>query len=235
MVIELNLVISLLKLTGNGSVLIESVNRDARLPSDVTEKLLQNLQNQELVYLKDDIVETDTIGRLKLAVKAVSLGADVERVSSLLCWQEFEEIAAFTLRNNAYVVVKNVRFKHAGRKWEIDVVGCRKPLVVCVDCKHHHHGMSPSTMQKIADAQVLRTKALADTLPNVTMKLDCASWDKAKFVPAILSLLPSRVKFCDDVPIVPVLQFQDFINQLPVQVESLTYFRKEFSHLRHDS
>jgi len=128
-----------------------------------------------------------------------------------------------------------VRFKHGGRKWEIDVVGCRKPLVVCVDCKHYHHGMSPSAMQKIAEAQTQRTKALAESLPNVTMKLDCASWDKAKFVPAILSLLPSRVKFCDDVPIVPILQLQDFISQLPIQVESLTYFRKEFSHLRHDS
>ena len=235
MVVEINLIISLLKLTGTGSVLIESVNRDSRLPAEVTEKLLQNLQNQELVYLKGDLVEADTCGRLKLAVKAVSLGADVEQVSSLLCWQEFEEIAAFTLRNNSYEVAKNVRFKHGGRKWEIDVVGCRKPLVVCVDCKHYHHGMSPSAMQKIAEAQVQRTKSLADTLPNVTMKLDCASWDKAKFVPAILSLLPSRVKFCDDVPIVPVLQLQEFISQLPVQVESLTYFRKEFSHLRHDS
>ena len=235
MVVELNLVISLLKLTRAGSVLIENVNRDARIPSDVTKKLLQNLQNQELVYLKGDEVEADTSGRLKLAIKAVSLGADVEQVSSLLCWQEFEEIAAFTLRNNSYVVAKNVRFKHGGRKWEIDVVGCRKPLVVCVDCKHYHHGMSLSAMQKIAEAQTQRTKALADTLPNVTRKLDCASWDKAKFVPSILSLLPSRVKFCDDVPIVPVLQLQDFISQLPIQVESLTYFRKEFSHLRHDS
>ena len=235
MVVELNLVISLLKLTRAGSVLIENVNRDARIPSDATKKLLQNLQNQELVYLKGDEVEADTSGRLKLAIKAVSLGADVEQVSSLLCWQEFEEIAAFTLRNNSYVVAKNVRFKHGGRKWEIDVVGCRKPLVVCVDCKHYHHGMSPSAMQKIAEAQTQRTKALAESLPNVTMKLDCASWDKAKFVPAILSLLPSRVKFCDDVPIVPILQLQDFISQLPIQVESLTYFRKEFSHLRHDS
>ena len=235
MVVELNLLISLLKLTGNGSVLIESINKDARIPSDVTEELLQNLQNQELIYLKNDIVEADTSSRFKLAVKAVSLGADVEQVSSLLCWQEFEEIAAFTLRNNGYVVAKNLRFKHGGRKWEIDVVGCRKPLVVCIDCKHYHHGMSPSAMQKMAEAQAQRAEALADTLPSVTIKLDCAIWDRAKFVPAILSLLSSRVKFCDNVPIVPVLQLQDFISQLSVQVESLTYFLKEFSHLRHDS
>ena len=234
MVVELNLLISLLKLSENGSVLIESVKRDARIPADVTEKLLRNLQNQGLVYLKGDMVEADTFSRLKLAVKAVSLGGDVESVSSLLCWQEFEEIAALALRNNGYTVAKNVRFNHAGRKWEIDVVGCKKPMVVCIDCKHYHHGMSPSAMQKIAEAQAQRTKALADTLPNVKIKLDCGSWNKAKFVPAILSLLPSRAKFYDEVPIVPVLQLQDFISQLPAQVEVLAYFQKEFSHLRHD-
>jgi len=235
MVVELNLLISLLKLTGNGSALIEDVKRDARIPTEIMEKLLQNLQNHEAVYLKDGSVEVDASSRLKLAVKAVSLGADIERVSSLLCWQEFEEIAAFALRNNSYVVAKNVRFKHGGRKWEVDVVGCKKPLVVCIDCKHYHHGLSPSAMQKIAEAQVQRTEALADTLPSTTIKLDCASWDKAKFVPAILSLLPGRAKFYDEVPIVPVLQLQDFISQLPVQVEVLTYFQKEFTHLRHDS
>jgi len=235
MTVELNLLISLLKLTRNGSVLIENVKKDARIPSDVTLKLLQKLQEQELVYLKDNLVEADSCGRLKLAVRSVSLGGDVEQVSGLLCWQEFEEITAFALRNNGYVVAKNVRFKHAGRKWEIDVVGCKKPLVVCIDCKHYHHGMSPSVMQKIAEAQTQRAKALAETLLNVTVKLDCASWDKAKFVPVILSLLPSRAKFYDDVPIVPVLQLQDFVSQLPVQVESLTYFLREFNHLRHDS
>lgn len=235
MIVELNLLISLLKLTENGSVLIEDVKKEARISSEITEKLLANLQNQELIYLKGDIVEVDTSNRLKLAVKAVLLGADVERVSGLLCWQEFEEIAALALRNNGYTVAKNVRFNHGGRKWEIDVVGCRKPLVVCVDCKHYHHGMSPSAVQKIAEAQAQRTKALADVLPNTKIKLDCTGWSKAKFVPAILSLLPSKAKFYDEVPIVPVLKLQDFISQLPAQLEALAYFRKEFCRLGNDS
>ena len=232
MAVELNLLISLLKLTKDGSVLIEDAKRDARLPSEVMENLLGKLQSQGIVYLKSNFVEVGTCGRLSLAVKAISLGGDVERVSGLLCWQEFEEIAAAVLRRNGYIVVKNLRFKHEGKRWEIDVVGCRKPLVVCIDCKHYHHGMSPSVMQKIVEAQAQRAKALADTLPNVKINLECVGWDRAKFVPAVLSLLPSRSKFYVDVPIVPVLQLQDFINQLPIQVESLAYFPKKFSHLR---
>jgi len=234
MSVECNLVISLLKLTKEGSVLIESVNKDARVPSATATKLLRKLQNEGLVYLKQDSVEVDSNARLKLAVKAASLGADVENVSNLLCWQEFEEIAAFALKNNGYVVTNNVRFKHAGRKWEIDVVGCKRPLVICIDCKHWQHAIAPSVLKRIVDSQVERTRALADSLPNISLKLECTKWSNAKFIPSILSLTPSSFKFYDKVPIVPIFQLQDFINQLPACTESLKFFPKTFNSLSHN-
>ena len=234
MSVERNLIISLLKLTKEGPVLTESVNRDARIPSATARKLLGKLQNEGLVYLKSESVEVDSSMRLKLAVKGASLGADVEHISNLLCWQEFEEIAAFALKNNGYMVANNVRFKNAARKWEIDVVGCKKPLVVCIDCKHWQHAIAPSALRRIVDSQVERTKALADLLPNISLKLDCTKWSEAKFVPAILSLMPSSFKFYDKVPIVPILQLQDFISQLPVYTESLKYFSKTFNSLSHN-
>jgi Holliday junction resolvase-like predicted endonuclease len=234
MSIERELIISILKLTVDGSVSREFLNKDAKIASDITLKLLRRLQNDGMVYLKGKMVEADGSCRLKLAVKAVALGADVERISGFLRWQEFEDIAAIALERNSYVVAKNVHFKHAGRKWEIDIVGCKKPLVICIDCKHWHHGLSPSALRKIAEAQVERTRALAESLPNISLEVECAKWDKAKFVPAILVLMPGSFKFYDQVPVVPVLQLQDFLSQLPAYVESLKYFLKEFNHLRHD-
>jgi Holliday junction resolvase-like predicted endonuclease len=232
--VERNLVTSLLKLTKEGPVLIESVNKDARIPSTIAIILLEKLQNEGLIYLKQDSIEVDSNSRLKLAVKAASLGADVEHISNLLCWQEFEEIAALALKNNGYIVENNVRFKHADRRWEIDVVGCRKPLVICIDCKHWQRGMAPSVLKRIVDAQVERTRALADSLPNINLKLECTKWNKAKFIPSVLSLIPGTFKFYDKVPVVPVLQLQDFINQLPAYTESLKLFVKTFNSLSHD-
>jgi Holliday junction resolvase-like predicted endonuclease len=231
MVIERNLLISLLKLTKDGPVLIECVNQDARIALDIVRKLLETLQTEGIIYLKDDNVEVTSGNRLRLAVKAASLGADIERISAFLRWQEFEDIAAIALERNGYVVAKNVRFKHAGRRWEIDVVGCRKPLVLCVDCKHWQRGVKPSALRKIVEAQVERAQALADTLPSAALKVECVKWNKAKFVPVILSLIPSSFKFYDNVPVVPVLQLQDFLIQLPAYVESLKYSVKEFRHL----
>lgn len=231
MSIESNLLISVLKLTKGKLALIEDVKNDARLPRATTINLLEKLQTEGLLYLEQETIKADSNLRLKLAVKATTLGADIERVSNLLCWQEFELIAATALRGNGHIVSSNFRFKGAARRWEIDVVGCKKPLVICIDCKHWQHAIAPSALQRIVGAQLERTKALSDSLPSISSKLSCTKWNEAKFVPVILSLFPSSFKFYDKVPIVPVFQLQDFINQLPIFINSVSFFHKKFSSL----
>ena len=234
MSVERNLIISLLKLTKEKPALIEHVNIDARVPSLTSRTFMAKMQNEGLIYLRQDTVHADSTSRLKLAVKAISLGADVELVGNLLCWQEFEEIAAFALKNYGYTVKNNVRFTHSGHRNEVDVIGCNKPLVVCIDCKHWQHSISASMLRKIAEAQAERARSLADSLPNPKLDLECTRWKEAKFLPAVLSLTPSSIKFCDKVPIVPIFQLQDFLNQLPVHIESLKYYQKVFNSLRHN-
>ena len=192
------------------------------------------MQNEGLVYLKEDNVEADSVARLKLAIKAASLGADMEQLSNLLCWQEFEEITAFALQNYGYTVRNNIHFKNTERKFEIDVVGCKKPLVLCIDCKHWQHAISSSALRRIVEAQIERTKSFADSLPNPKLNFECTQWGNAKFFPIILALWPSAFKFYYEVPIVPVLQLQDFLNQLPVYTESLKYFSRSLSGLSHN-
>lgn len=231
MFVEQKLLIALLKLTENGAVEQEQVNIDSKLPSTTTLLLLEKLQKEKLLYLKNNMVEVESQSRLKLAVKAVQLGADIERVSNYLKWQEFESMATLALDFNGYFTNKNFRFKYAGRRWEIDVVGCKKPLVVCIDCKQWHYGMHPSTVKNMVESQAARVSAFADSLPSISTDLPCLKWDYAKFVPVILTLVPFRAKFCDNVPVVSVLQLQDFVSKLPLQVESLRYVSRAFSHL----
>jgi hypothetical protein len=225
------MIISLLKLSKESTVLVKNVKDDAKLPLETTYVLLEKLQSEDLLNLKEEFVEVSVDDRLKLAVKAVSLGADVQHVSDFLCWQEFEEITAMALRNNGFVVSKNVRFKHAGRKWEIDAVGCKRPLVICIDCKHWGRAMAPSVLGKISEAQADRAKALSEALPDVKLQLECTKWKNAQFIPAILSLIPGNFKFYDDIPIVSVLQLQDFLCQLPAYMYSFKAFSKVFDHL----
>lgn len=231
MSIEKNLLLSILKLTEKGPAKQELVKIDARAPSSLSSMLLLKLQNENLVYLNNGLIEANPKSRLRIAIKAIEMGANVEQVSDFLRWQEFEEMAAFALESNGYVVEKNLRFKHEGKRWEIDVVGCKKPLVVCIDCKRWHHGMHDSSLGRMVSSQSERVVAFSKSLPSNSLNLQCVKWNQARFVPVILSLIQVNSKFYDGVPIVPVLQLQDFISQMPLHVESLKYFTREFTHL----
>ena len=109
----------------------------------------------------------------------------------------------------------------------------KNPWSVCIDCKHWQHTISDSALKRIVDLQSERTHALADSLPNINLKLECTKWEKAKFIPTVLSLIPSAYKFYDNVPVVPVLQLQDFICQLPAYTDDLKFFPKTFKTLSH--
>jgi Holliday junction resolvase-like predicted endonuclease len=225
-------IISILKLSKGEPVLHELVKMDAKVPSRVLERLLQTLQDEGLVYLLDGCLQTSALQRVRLAVRALERGADRERVSGFLEWQEFERIAAVALETHGYRVKTNLRFRQGGRRWEMDIVGCCKPLVVCVDCKHWRHGLYPSMFRRAVDEQVKRTMAFSESLPNPTVRVECASWKEARFVPVVLSLLPARFKFHNGTPVVPILQLQDFLAQLPMSLDSLRCFEKTQAHLK---
>ncbi|MCK4482968.1 hypothetical protein KAU55_07045, partial [Candidatus Bathyarchaeota archaeon] len=201
--IERELIISILKLAKDGPISLEVLKKDAKIASTVAEDLVKKLKNNGLLFLRNKVIDVDSLKRLKLALHAIRLGADLERVSSFLDWKEFENIAAIAFERNAYSVKKNLRFKHAGRRWEIDIVGCKKPIAICADCKHWHHGMYPSAVKRIVKEQIERTSALAESMPRLAEKIGCASWSGVKLVPAILSLITARSKFYNKVPVVP--------------------------------
>jgi hypothetical protein len=231
LMIERELLVSILKLTKNGPVASEDVNLDAKCPAAVAAKMLKKLNDENLLRASEGWVEVEQDIRLKLAVRAISLGVDIQRVCDLLCWQEFEAMAAVALEANGYSVSKNVRFKGSGRRWEIDVVGCLKPRVVCIDCKHYHRVLHFAGLRRMAEEQADRVEALAEATRNAAAHLDCERWDRAEFYPVILTLISGSSRFHEGIPLVPVLQVQDFLTQMPVYLGSLRCTSRVFSHL----
>lgn len=226
------MIISLLKVSKGEPVSLELVNKEAKVPSKVAERLLRTLQRDGLLYVHDGFLQTGASQRVGLAVRALELGADQERVSGFLNWKEFENIAAVALEKHGYTVRTNLRFKQGGRRWEMDIVGCRRPMVVCVDCKHWRRGVNPSKLRGAVEEQVRRTLAFSESLPNPAVRIECASWKEARFVPVVLSLMPASFKFHNDTPVVPILQLQDFLAQLPMCLNSLRCFDRAQSHFR---
>jgi len=221
---------SILKLTLNGPVSKALLSRDAGVPSQITEEALKRFFDLGLVQLTSRTIETSLTQRVKIAIRALEFGADFEKVCSFLGWQEFESVAAMAFEANNFRVERRFRFTWANRKWEIDVLACKEPIIACADCKHWHHGMGRSATTKAVEAQTERTKALTETLHSSLVthkKLGLTSWKQGILIPLILSLVPSPFKFYKNTPIVPILQLQNFLSELPAYTDSLTFFRWE--------
>lgn len=218
-------------MTNNTSVDIGTIVNDTKTSLSTIKSVLNKFKNNDFIVIKEKIIEANSFGRIMLSVKALELGADIENVTSLLHWKEFEGISALALERNNFLVRKNFRFTYLKKRNEIDIIGLKKPIVLCIDCKHWRKEINYSSLKNIVPNQIRRTKDLIKFLPNISTKLECASWEFGIFIPAILSLVSNRHKVYYSVPIIPILKFQDFLNQLLGNMQQIKFFKKRFKHL----
>jgi hypothetical protein len=230
---ERELVISILKFTKKQPVSRQLLQKHTKISDILIEKLLGKYEKVGLIYQGSDFVEAKRAQRIALAIHALKLGADLENVCRLLDWDEFEQVIFLALKVNRYKVKKNFRFKWNNRKWEIDVLGLKKPLIICVDCKQWRHGWRRAAIIKAVEAQIERAKAVTESLELHTRYMPQVSeWQRILIVPIVITLVPAPFKFYKSVPIVPVLKLQHFLNELPAHIYEIKTFQGKFKNKR---
>ena len=225
MTIKTNVLISLLKLTTIGSTAEEAVAMDANIPVHISNNVLKGLYEIGIIEYENGKIEVSSNKRIKLAIHAINNGMDIERVCKVLEWKEFENFAAIAFKTNNFAVKCRFRFKASGRRWEIDILAYSEPIIVCVDCKRWRRGWGNSVITKVAIAQAQRTEVLANNLQSIQTKIELNDWKEATLFPVILSLFPGPVKFYTKVPVVPILQLQNFLDEFQGHIMELTHFR----------
>ena len=221
---EREILIVLLKLTREGPVQKVELSRESRVPVQVITDVLMGDSRLGFLKLEQESFFVTPEQRLRVAVRAIELGADLERVCKFLTWAVFEDISVFAFESNGFSVRKHFRFSWDGRRWEIDILARKKPIVASVDCKHWHKSWRGAGSRKAAEKQIERTRVLAEAAEVMPDKIGVDQWRHAYFVPIILSLMPGAYKFHEGAPIVPMLQLQDFLQQMPVYINKLKHF-----------
>jgi len=189
----------------------------------VVECFLVGLEEAGVITLADEEIHVTSEQRMRIAELALSRGADPERVATELRWQEFEGLAAHILDTEGYVTANHFIFRDSARKYEIDVIGAKEPMVLCVDCKHWHHGWAPSKIMAAARNQMLRVLCLSEAYAFYVRKLRIASWRSAQLLPIVLTLADVSSKMVDGVPIVSALRLRDFLCQVNPWDERLRF------------
>ena len=224
MLAERGVLVSLLKLTKEGITELEEISQEAHVPVQIVREVLRKHVDLVTYAPSSRSVSIGSEQRLKLVMKIVKQGADIERVCDSLTWLEFEDISIIAFKANNYETKKHFRFTWVNRRWEIDVLALKEPLIVCADCKHWHHGWSGSGSRKAAEMQAERTENLSKASKSINNKIGIGNWKRAHFVPMILSLAPGNQKFHKCVPIVPVLQLRDFLTSMPAYLNQMMHF-----------
>ncbi|HDQ06517.1 MAG TPA: hypothetical protein ENN36_07335 [Candidatus Bathyarchaeota archaeon] len=225
MTIKTDVLTSLLKLTDSGPTAVEAVAMGANVPVHVANNVLSGLRESGLIECENEHIELSSNQRVKVAIHAINHGTDIERVCKVLEWKEFENFAATAFEANNFAVKRSFRFKASGRRWEIDLLAISEPIIVCVDCKRWRRGWGNSAITKVAAAQAQRTEALAKAPHPLQRRVGLDGWKQAILFPVILSLFPGPVKFYNKVPVVPILQLQNFLDKFQGHITELTHFR----------
>jgi len=222
---QTSIIISILKLTKSGPAAVDAIAKDANVPVQVANNVLMGLRELGLLECENEPIELSSNQRVMLAIHAINQGTDIERVCKVLEWKEFENFAATAFEANNFAVNRNFRFKASERRWEIDLIATSEPIIVCVDCKRWRRGWGNSAITKVAAAQAQRTEALAKTPDPLQRKVRLDGWKQAILFPVILSLFPGAVKFYNKVPVVPILQLQNFLDEFQGHMNELTHFQ----------
>jgi Holliday junction resolvase-like predicted endonuclease len=188
----------------------------------LVEGFLLKLNEAGLIALADKEIEVTSEQRMRIAELAIFTGADSERVARELRWQEFEGLAANILDMEGYATAKHFIFRNSARKYEIDVLGAKEPMVLCVDCKHWHHGWAQSRIVQAARNQMMRVLCLSETYA-LYAKLRIAGWRSARLLPIVLTLADVSLKLVDGVPIVSALRLGDFLCKVSPWDEQLRF------------
>jgi Holliday junction resolvase-like predicted endonuclease len=222
---ERDFLISILDLSRQDHVTLTDIRENTGLILDLVSDLAQKYIEAGYFLYENNMVIVKS--RIQLAVKTLELGADLKKVCDFLSWSEFEDISREALEASKFRVVRNFRFKSLCRRWEIDLLGFKKPLILSIDCKHWQRGWDKSSIEKIVDSQITRTRALMEVSDFQIEKMGITNWKKLVLVPAVFSLFPGPFKFYQRTPVVPVLQIRNFLNNVFLNLNSLKSFSRE--------
>lgn len=217
------LILALLRLQENSRISEESFLEKFGLPEEKTRKALREASRLGLVQIIDGCLQVSRVGRLRLVLRCLEDGVDVERVCEAAGWREFEDLAAMILGSDGYVTKKHLRFRSDEKGYEVDVLALKIPWSLVVECKRWR-SWRPGALRRVADVHKGRVLALADVLPSLRDRLGDSMHRDIKLVPVVLTLSDTPMKIENGVPFVPISKFQNFLEEFAGYVEDLAVF-----------
>lgn len=103
---------------------------------------------------------------------------------------------------------KGIIVKDDSRRWQLDVIAKKGSMVLAVDCKHWESPGYESKLRKAAEHQKMAVEALLQQMATSGEM----EGERVRALPIILTLYEPRLPMVNDVVVVSVDQFADFLS-----------------------
>jgi len=193
-----------------------------------------------LTIKKGNYIDYVIIDKILFIIRSLNyLHLDISFLSNLLDYEGFEALTQLILSENGYYTLKNYRFtdksqfksKTKQSKYEIDVIGIYRNIILLIDCKQWKRKDSYSAMNKAANLQYRRALALYNNREIFSEMIQSLVGLKKMqnlkppllIVPLMVTLESNWIKINENsIPIVSIHRFNSFLQEL---YNNLYYFK----------
>jgi hypothetical protein len=166
---------------------------------------------REMLRLAEELGVAPRPGAVLDALAKIKAGRDAESASRDLTWAEFEEFCAEVVAAAGYAVQRSVRLKRPRR--QLDLLAESSTMCLSIDCKHWKRSVGARTLERLAIAQVERTRQYKTRL-DATQK---------GILPMLLTMVDNGRRIVLGVPVVPLFALRDFLAAVNRFDESLLF------------
>ena len=157
---------------------------------------------------------------VRAAVSLVLAGVPPEKAAALVDWRGFESLVQEYLEEFGYrIVARRFRFAHAGRRWEIDLLGAGPLAALAVECKLWTNRRAiGSKIAAEVRTHLERVRAFVES--NSAAKLGM----KGRVIPLVVGWFPETGRLVEGVPYVPLFKLNSFLMELDPLDDDLAGF-----------
>ena len=191
---------------------VTDFNAVTKLSMADSETILNFIVENNIGKKENDKFFFESGDKLQLGLFLINQGFPVDEISINLTWRDFEGLTAEILSHNDFAVIKNMMLTKP--RMEIDVVGIKLGIAILIDCKHWKQYGS-SALKTAVMKQIERTKKYVEKTEGSIA------------VPVIVTLYKDKIDFIDGVPIVPIFQFNSFVDEFYGNLDLMKTIEKD--------
>lgn len=221
-----NILLPLLQLSKEGETIsLEQLVEQTKIPSNqLKQKLIDKLDG--FIDVQGDMIHISKIKKMVLVEKAIHSGIGIQDIIETLHWREFEAFCLMVFDYNDFQTIQNFHFSHNKKRFEIDVVAIKEPLVFAIDAKKWKTG-SGGALKTMVQNQSIRVKSLASALRTIKIrqKLPIKQWKQVLLIPMLVTSKTYEIQIFQKIPVLPFFKLNQFINEYHRYAESIQHFQ----------